>query len=210
MSQGNTTVILVDDHLFVRAGVRALLERTSDIVVVGEAENSSTAIDKIKMLTPDVAVLDLQLPDANGAEACRAIASASPKTNILVLSAFLNPYLLRTCLDQGACGYLLKDAENLDIANAIRIVATGGTVFDKRVRTIGQQVLGIAHGFEMPTPRELQVLILMGKGLTNQEIAECLSVSLNTVKGHIKEIMRKLHCHNRVEVVVKGRGLYLI
>ncbi|MDR3052681.1 MAG: response regulator transcription factor [Coriobacteriales bacterium] len=205
------TVVLIDDHMLVRKGVCSILDTTDDIEVVGETDDGEQALELIRIMKPDVVVLDLQIPGSSGAELCWKIAQLSPQTAVLILSAFLNPLLLKTCLAAGARGYVLKNAENLDIVSAIRSVASGGTVFDQRVQGLEQELFGNARSlFETLTPRELQLVSLLGKGLTNAEISSKLNITLNTTKGHIKEIMLKFDCRNRVEIVIKAREENLI
>jgi DNA-binding NarL/FixJ family response regulator len=205
------TVALVDDHQIVREGIRAILEQSSRIVVIGEAGDATAALSLIRRTQPNVVMLDLQLPGAHGAELCRAIMQESPTSTVLILSAFLNPHLLGQCLQAGACGYLLKDTENLDIVASVHAVANGQTVFDKRVAGLKQEVFGKRDGIiEHLSPKELQVLFLLCRGLSNNEIALELTLAVNTIKAHIKSIMRKLDCRNRVEIVVRARELNLI
>jgi DNA-binding NarL/FixJ family response regulator len=203
------TTVLVDDHMFVRKGIRAMVEKSPDIIVVGEAETPQAALEMISEERPCVVVLDLQMPGVTGADLCRRIATVSPESAILVLSAFLNPQLLRSCLASGARGYLLKETEDLDIVSAIKTVAHGGTVFDRRTSTLEQNIHHSGQIFALLSPKELQVLSLLCQGLTNNEIAEELRVSLNTIKAHLKAIMRKLNCRNRIEIVLRARELNL-
>jgi DNA-binding NarL/FixJ family response regulator len=204
-------VAIVDDHLYVREGVRSLLGKEKGIDIVGEAEDATTGLKLVEELQPDVIILDLQMPGISGAEICWKISSVSPATRILILSAFLNPALLKSCLAAGAKGYLLKDAKGLDIAAAIKTIFQGGTVFDERVNALSREMLsGPIEVIEPLSARELQVLSLLCEASTNQEIAESLTISLNTTKGHVKEIMRKLNCRNRVEVVIKAQEYNLV
>lgn len=194
-----------------REGIRAILEQSPRIIVVGEAGDASAALNLIRQTRPDVVVLDLQLPGAHGAELCCDIIQGNPASAVLILSAFLNPHLLGQCLQAGACGYLLKDTENLDIVASVHAVASGQTVFDKRVAGLRQEVFGKRDGaIEHLSPKELQVLFLLCRGLSNNEIAVELALTVNTIKAHIKNIMRKLDCRNRVEIVVHARELNLI
>lgn len=205
-----TTVVLVDDHMLVRQGIRSLLEKESDIAVVGEAENFDSAVSVLKRHQPDVVLLDLQLPGANGADLCWKVAQVSPTTRMLILSAFLNPHLLKACLSAGARGYLMKDTENLDLASAVRLVAHGETIFDPRAIGFEHEIVGDSkHLFENLTPKEMQIISLVCLGFTNQEISNDLSISLNTVKTHIRSIMRKLECRNRTEITMRARELNL-
>ena len=205
------TVVLIDDHALMRKGVARLLEDAPDLEVVGQAGNFSEATTAIDGLHPDVVLLDLQLPDTSGADLCMYIKKASPDTKILILSAFLNQNLLKLCLSLGASGYLVKDAENLDLAASIRMVANGGTVFDRRTSAVQMEYLTAPKSaVETITPKELEVVRLVSRGLTNREIADKLGISLNTVKGYMVEIMRKMDCRNRVEVVMAAQENYML
>jgi DNA-binding NarL/FixJ family response regulator len=204
-------VALIDDHMLVREGICALLESADDIIVVGEAADYESALAVVAESSPDVILLDLQLPGTSGAELCWQIVQHNPDSAVLILTAFLNPQLLKTCLSAGIRGYLLKDAEKLDIVSAVRTVVSGGTVFDKRVSVLEGELLGEGRFlFDRLTAQELRVIALLGRGLTNAEISEALSITLNTTKGHIREIMRKMDCRNRVEIVVRARENNLI
>jgi DNA-binding NarL/FixJ family response regulator len=205
------SVVLVDDHMLVRQGIRTVLEKSSEIAVVGEAESYEAAVKVLSEKQPSVVVLDLQIPNVSGVELCWEITRICPETAILILTAFLNPQLLRSCLAAGARGYLLKETENLDIVAAVKTVAKGGTVFDKRTSTLERDIFGDTQQiFDSLSPKELQVLSLLCHGLTNNEIADDLKITLNTVKTHIKTIMRKLDCRNRVEIVLRTQELKLI
>lgn len=203
-------IVLIDDHAVVRHGFRASLEHSPDMEVVGEAGEAEEAVRLVANVKPDVIFLDLQVPGASGPELCWRVAEASPQSAILILTAFLNPDLLRACMLGGARGYLLKTSDVLDLAAAVRDVSTGNAVFDPDVANMLASFFRSVESHEALTRRELQVLRLMSKGLTNKEIAEELFISLNTVKGYVKEIMAKLGSKNRMETVAEARVRNLI
>lgn len=203
------TVVLVDDHAIVRGGIRALLEKNADFRVVGEAgciEEVSPLLERTK---PTVALVDIQLANnESGLDVIPVIRCQSPETRVVVLSAFLNPSILHRCLDEGIEGYLIKDTRELDLASAMRVVANGGQVFDPRVFSLERRMAnGTVDGL---TPREDQVLELVCKGLSNAEIADAINLSESAVKAYVSNIMRRLGCKNRVQVVLRARELNFI
>jgi DNA-binding NarL/FixJ family response regulator len=196
MTEGRITVLLVDDHQLVRRGFRRMLEDESDIVVAGEASNGEEAVEKARELSPDVIVMDFALPGLTGAEAARQILKEAPTTSILMLSMHSEPNYVRTCLDAGARGYLLKNAIDLELIDAVRKVAAGQQVLDPR---LAEEVLSAAP---VLTPRELEVLQLIVNGKSNREIALILRVSANTVAVHRANLMQTLDIHNTADLVV--------
>jgi DNA-binding NarL/FixJ family response regulator len=196
MPEGRISVLLVDDHHLVRRGFRRMLEDESDITVAGEASNGEEAVEKARELKPDVIVMDFALPGLTGAEAARQILKAAPGTAILMLSMHAEPNYVRTCLDAGARGYLLKNAIDLELIDAVRKIAAGQQVLDPRLA---------ATALSAPpqlTPRELEVLQLIVNGKSNREIAMILKVSANTVAVHRANLMQTLDIHNTADLVV--------
>jgi DNA-binding NarL/FixJ family response regulator len=196
MPEGQITVLLVDDHHLVRRGFRRMLEDESDIVVAGEASDGEEAVEKARELKPDVIVMDFALPGLTGADAARQILKAAPATGILMLSMHAEPNYVRTCLDAGARGYLLKNAIDLELIDAVRRIAAGRQVLDPRLA---------ASALSAPpqlTPRELEVLRLIVNGKSNREIAMILKVSANTVAVHRANLMQTLDIHNTADLVV--------
>ena len=196
MPEGQITVLLVDDHQLVRRGFRRMLEDESDIAVAGEASNGEEAVEKARELKPDVIVMDFALPGLTGADATRQILKAAPATCILMLSMHAEPNYVRTCLDAGARGYLLKNAIDLELIDAVRKIAAGQQVLDPRLA---------ATALSAPpqlTPRELEVLQLIVNGKSNREIAMILKVSANTVAVHRANLMQTLDIHNTADLVV--------
>jgi len=199
MPERKITVLLVDDHQLVRRGFRRMLEDEDDIMVAGEAGNGQEAIDKARELAPAVIVMDFALPGINGAVAARQILKSAPGTAILMLSMHAEPNYVRTCLDAGVRGYLLKNAIDLELINAVRRVAAGEQVLDPRLHTVSKP-----KGEEAPelTARELEVLQLIVNGKSNREIAQVLGLSANTVAVHRANLMQALGIHNTAELVV--------
>lgn len=198
MPDAKITVLLVDDHHLVRRGFRRMLEDEDDIVVAGEASDGREAVEKARELSPAVIVMDFALPGMNGAAAARQILKAAPQTAILMLSMHSEPNYVRTCMDAGARGYLLKNAIDLELIDAVRQVAKGGQVMDSRL----QHVPDPAEGAPELTARELEVLQLIVNGKSNREIAQMLGLSANTVAVHRANLMQTLGIHNTADLVV--------
>ncbi len=194
----NITVLLVDDHSLVRRGFRRMLEDESDIDVVGEASDGNQAVDMAAQLQPAVVVMDFALPSMNGAVATRMILKNNPLTRILVLSMHAEASYVRTCVEAGAHGYLLKNAMDLELVDAVRRIAAGERVLDPRLG--GWPVPD--SGAETLSTRELEVLQLIVHGKSNKEIAAVLGLSVNTVSVHRANIMQTLGMHNTAELVV--------
>jgi len=192
------TVLLVDDHGLVRRGFRRMLEDEPGIQVVGEASDGNDAVEAAARLHPAVVVMDFALPSMNGAVATRCILKARPETAVLILSMHSEPTYVRTCLDAGARGYLLKNAMDLELVDAVRRVAAGERVLDQRLGSLAER----EEDAPSLTTRELEVLQLIVLGRSNKEIAAVLGVSANTVAVHRANIMQALDIHNTAELVV--------
>jgi DNA-binding NarL/FixJ family response regulator len=197
MSEAEISVLLVDDHSLVRRGFRRMLEDEPGIRVVGEASDGHEAVQAVGALQPHVAVMDFALPSMNGAVATRRIRELYPKTAVLILSMHAEPSYVRTCLEAGARGYLLKNAMDLELVSAVRRIAAGEQVLDPRLGKL-------AEATETPklSTRELEVLQLIVHGKSNKEIAVVLNLSVNTVSVHRANIMQCLGIHNTAELVV--------
>jgi DNA-binding NarL/FixJ family response regulator len=191
------TVLLVDDHSLVRRGFRRMLEDDPEIVIVGEASDGNEAVEKAVELRPKVVVMDFALPSMNGAVATRHILKAAPETAVLMLSMHSEPSYVRTCLDAGARGYLLKNAVDLELIGAVKQVAAGEQVLDARLGRLADQPAKPSL-----TTRELEVLQLIVHGKSNKEIAAVLGLSANTISVHRANIMQSLDIHNTAELVV--------
>ncbi len=205
-------IVIVDDHMIVRRGLRSLLEDEADFVVVGETGDGETALWLIPQLRPDLALIDIRLSDMTGVELCRALRRYDLPTRLVILTAFLDRDLLHQALNAGANGYLLKDAENVDLVRNLRLVLAGQTALDQRA--VGYVADYVAHHPPRETdpllaPRELEILRMIAQGMTNGEIADLLYVSAATVKDYVRNIVAKLGARNRVEAVTIAvrRGL---
>src|SRR5579885_2891353 len=199
VAEKQITVMLVDDHLLVRRGFRRMLEDEPSIRVVAEAGDGAEAIELALRERPDVIVVDYALPEMNGALAARRITEAAPEIAVLILSMHSEPAYVRNCLDAGARGYLLKNAMDLELVDAVRKVAAGVQVLDRRLALPTDERDEEARAL---TPRELEVLQLIVNGKSNKEIAIVLGLSANTVAVHRANIMQTLGIHNAAELVV--------
>jgi two-component system response regulator DevR len=204
-------VLLVDDHKFVRQGLRSILEPDARFEVVGEAGNGEDALRMVSEEKPDVVILDLRLPGIGGTEICRSIVQSDPRVVVLILTAFIDRQLVDDSLRAGARGYLLKDAETLHLEEQILAAVDGHAALDPRAAGIVTDYL-LHHKppSEDLSLREVEVLHLLALDLTNREIGAKLYVSENTVKHHVKKILSKLEARNRVEAVQKARERNLL
>ncbi len=198
MPEPGISVLLVDDHSLVRKGFRRMLEDEPGIRVVGEASDGHEAVEAAGALKPQVVVMDFSLPSMNGAVATRRIRELHPATEVLILSMHAELNYVRTCLEAGARGYLLKTAMDLELVSAVRKVAAGEQVLDPRLGKIADAP---AAPSKLST-RELEVLQLIVHGKSNKEIAIVLKLSVNTVSVHRANIMQTLQIHNTAELVV--------
>jgi DNA-binding NarL/FixJ family response regulator len=198
MRAPDISVLLVDDHHLVRRGFRRMLEDEPGIRVVGEVSDGHEAVEAVEALRPRVVVMDFSLPSMNGAVATRRIREANPEIEILILSMHAEPNYVRTCLEAGARGYLLKNAMDLELVAAVRKVAGGEQVLDPRLGKLPEPV----ESAPKLSTRELEVLQLIVHGKSNKEIALVLDLSVNTVSVHRANIMQALDIHNTAELVV--------
>ena len=201
------TVLLVDDHKLVRQGVRAFLEAHDEFLVVGEAESGAEAVQLAEEHIPDVVLMDLIMPEMDGVEATRQVKNTSPRSQIVVLTSYHEDEHIFPALEAGATSYILKDIDMEELAEAIRRSARGEVTLHPRVAA---RILLELHGtkgdeinpFTELTKREMEVLKLIAKGLSNAEIAEQLVISDHTVKGHVSNIFSKLHLPDRTQAAV--------
>ncbi|KAB8140101.1 response regulator transcription factor [Chloroflexia bacterium SDU3-3] len=192
-------VVIADDHGVVRKGIRELLTDEPDIAVVGEARDGHEAVDLALALRPDVVVMDIAMPELSGVEATRQICAAAPAVRVLALTAYADPPYVSGLLDAGASGYVLKTAESRDIVRAVRAVAAGQRMIDPAVaQIVAQHPQRSAADL---TERELGVLRLAARGLTNKQIAAELAISDRTVQNHLANIYAKLGVASRTEAV---------
>ena len=199
-------VILADDHNLVREGLRSLLDKQGDILVVGEADNGRAALELATRLAPDVAVMDVSMPDMNGVEAASRIRDAVPGVRVLALSMHADKRFVEKMLRAGASGYLLKNCAFKEIAQAIRVVASGrcylsseitGILVDNLVRGPAGNEPG---GVDLLTPREREVLQLLAEGRSSKAISTKLNLSERTVETHRHNIMKKLNLFTVAEL----------
>ena len=204
-------ILLADDHVLVREGTRKLLEREDDMRVVGEAGDGEEAVKLATELHPDVAIIDIAMPKLNGIEATRQIKAQCPTTTVLILTAYDDDQYIFALLEAGAAGYLLKNVRGSDLIQAIRAVHAGESVLhpviarkviDRFARPASKSPEKSA--LDELTERELEVLKLAAKGLTNREIARDLSLSVRTVQAHLSTIFSKMQVSSRTEAVVRA------
>jgi DNA-binding NarL/FixJ family response regulator len=198
-------VLLVDDHTIMREGLRALLGFYEDIQIVGEARNGEEAIDRVDKLRPDVVLMDIAMPGMNGIAATHEIRSRHPETQVLVLSQHEDRQYVLPVINAGAAGYLLKQSVGTELVNAVRAVSHGEPFLcPSATSTLLEEYRG--RGPATPcrqdalTPRENEVLAMIARGKTNQEIARSLTLSLKTVEWHRTNLMGKLKLHCAVEL----------
>jgi len=204
-------VLIADDHAVVREGTRRILEQEPDMQVVGEAGDGEEAVNLATNLKPDVAIVDIAMPKLDGIEATKRIKAAWPSINVLILSAYDDDQFIFSLLEAGAAGYLLKSIRSRELIDAIRAVYSGESVLHP---SIARKVLnrfvsnsGKPDGQEQSgvlSDREMEVLKLAAKGLSNQDIAEKLCLSIRTVQGHLGHIFNKLQVGSRTEAVVRA------
>jgi len=209
--EGTTRVFLLDDHEIVRRGLRELLEAEDDLHVVGEAGTAADAVARIPPTRPDVAVLDVRLPDGNGVEVCREVRSRHPEIRCLMLTSFSDDEALFQAIMAGAAGYLLKQVRGTDLVTAIRNVAAGQSLLDpaitaqvlERLRKGNEEDERLAH----LTPQERNILELIAEGLTNRQIAERVHLAEKTVKNYVSNLLAKLGMERRTQAAVYAARL---
>lgn len=208
MTETKIRLMLADDHVVVRSGLRMLLQARSDIEIVGEAEDGREAIEKVKVLRPDVILMDVQMPDINGIQATKRIKEVSPETAVLALTMHEDDHYFFEMLHAGASGYVPKRAAPDELVSAIRTVNRGEVFLypSLQKRLVKDYLQRAESGDHLMvqddlTPRELEVLTLIAEGMTNPEIAEKLVISVKTVDRHRENIMRKLNLHSRIDLV---------
>jgi NarL family two-component system response regulator LiaR len=201
------TVIIVDDHAVVRSGIRGFLEVQPDLQVLGEAASGVEGVKLAAELVPDVVLMDLAMPEMDGVEATRRIRDASPRTQVVVLTSFHDDAHIFPAVKAGALSYLLKDVSPEELAETVRLAAQGEAVINPRVASrLVQELAGGRTPHCSPlaelSNRELEVLRMIAEGLSNADIAEKLVLSQKTVKGHVSNILGKLHLADRTQAAV--------
>lgn len=200
-------ILLVDDHLPFRVGMKALLEQVIDFQVVGEAETGADAIAKTEALQPDVLILDCQLPDIEGPAVAQKLTDHKSPTHILALSAFNDAAYVQGMLAAGATGYLLKSEAIETIIAAVRATHKGQPYFSASIATqLASMARRDVHDrpTQKPTPREMEVLHLLAQGLTNGQIGHQLDIAERTVRFHVENLFDRLDVESRTEAVVKA------
>ncbi|WP_157555801.1 response regulator [Herbidospora yilanensis] len=196
-------VFLVDDHEVVRRGVAALLEAEDDIRVVGEAGSAGSAVTRIQALRPDVAILDVRLPDGNGVDVCREVRSALPELPCLMLTSYADDDALFQAVMAGASGYVLKQIHGSDLVGAVRAVAGGRSLLDPKATTTMLRRLGERRDpLAALTDQERRILEHIGQGMTNRQIGEEMFLAEKTVKNHVSRLLGKLGMQRRTQVAV--------
>ncbi|MGW6914192.1 response regulator [Kitasatospora sp. NPDC054939] len=201
-------VFLLDDHEVVRRGVCDLLGTEPDIEVVGEAATCAQALARVPALRPDVAVLDVRLPDGDGVTVCRELRDRMPELACLMLTSFDDDDALLDAIMAGAAGYVLKQVKGADLVNAVRMVAAGQSMLDPA--TTRKVMESLRHHEESPvdavlgqlTPREREILSLIGEGMTNRQIGQELYLAEKTVKNHVSRLLAKLGVERRLQAAV--------
>jgi DNA-binding NarL/FixJ family response regulator len=201
-------LVLVDDHAVLRGALESFLAGEADIEVVGTAADGASAVEVVRRTSPDVVLMDLQMPGMDGVTATRAIV-AEGGTDVLVLTSFSDSERIVAALDAGAVGYLLKDAEPEEVVEGVRAVARGESPIHPRA---ARQLLGARSASPVPvdlTPREVEVLVLVRRGLANKQIARRLGISELTVKSHLTSIFSRIGVSDRTQAAVwaERRGL---
>ncbi|MFE2422973.1 response regulator [Streptomyces hokutonensis] len=214
-AQNPIRVFLLDDHEVVRRGLSDLLDAEEDISVVGDAENVQHALVRAPAVRPHVAVLDVRLPDGNGITVCRELRDQMPELAVLMLTSFDDEDALLDAIMAGASGYVLKQIKGTDLVSAVRTVASGQSMLDpattarlmRSLRAEPAQAPEIAPELASLSPREREILALIGDGLTNREIGKKLYLSEKTVKNHISRLLAKLGVQRRVQAAVLASHL---
>jgi len=207
------SVFLVDDHEIVRRGLIDLIDSDPDLTVVGEAGTVSNALARIPALRPDVAVLDVQLPDGNGVELCRELMSTMPTLRCLMLTSFTEDQAMLDAILAGAKGYIVKDIRGMELTAAIKDVGSGKSLLDNRAAAVLMEKLRsseetpVAGPLRSLTEQERKLLALLGEGLTNRQIADRMFLAEKTVKNYVSRLLSKLGMERRTQAAVYASKL---
>jgi len=202
-------ILLADDHILMRSGLRALLERQPNLEVVGESENGRETVALAASLKPDVVVMDVGMPVLSGIEATQTIVTQNPTVAVVILSMHADESYVMRALKAGARGYLLKDSAAADLIGAIQAISQGKSFFSPKVsRILAEDYVrvlkqkGAVDTYDLLTSREREILQLLAEGKTNKEVATALNISPYTVETHRSHILQKLNLHNSAELVL--------
>jgi len=202
-------ILLADDHIVMRTGLRSLLERQPNLEVVGESENGRETVDLVTSLKPDVVVMDVGMPVLNGIEATKTIVTQHPTTAVVILSMHVDESYVMRALKAGARGYLLKDSAPADLISAIQAVSQNKSFFSPKVsRILAEDYVrvlkqkGAVDSYDLLTSREREILQLIAEGKANKEVAAALNISPYTVETHRSHILEKLNLHNPAELIL--------
>jgi DNA-binding NarL/FixJ family response regulator len=208
----NITVFLLDDHEIVRRGVRDLINAEADITVIGEAATAASALARIPALKPDVAVLDIRLPDGDGVTVCREIRSKMPQVACLMLTSFSDDDALFDAIMAGAAGYVLKQIRGTDLIGAIRTIASGQSLLDpeaaSRVMRRMRDQAAATDPLGSLTDQERRILALIGEGLTNRQIGDRLFLAEKTVKNYVSALFAKLGMQRRAQAAAYATRVF--
>lgn len=202
-------ILLADDHIVMRSGLRVLLERQPNLEVVGEGENGRQTVELASSLKPDVVIMDIGMPVLNGIEATKTIVAVQPATAVIILSMHADESYVMRALKAGARGYLLKDSAPADLLGAIQAVSQNKSFFSPKVsRILAEDYVrvlkqkGGVDSYDLLTSREQEILQLLAEGRANKEVATALNISPYTVETHRKHILEKLNLHNPAELIL--------
>ncbi|NLW58805.1 MAG: response regulator transcription factor [Firmicutes bacterium] len=205
------TVYIVDDHPFVREGLKAYLSTDPEIRIVGEAGDGETALPALKELAPEVAIIDLHLPKVSGVEVIKAIKESELKTQVIILSSFCEDEEIMAAIDAGALSYLLKDSPPEKLLAAVKAAQRGEPLLHPRiVKKLMQRVRQEKPAIEPLTAKEKEVLRQLVQGKSNKEISAVLYISETTVKTHVSSILQKLQVKDRTQAVIKAINMKLV
>jgi DNA-binding NarL/FixJ family response regulator len=202
-------ILIADDHGIVRTGLRLQIERNEAFEVIGEASDGREAVRLAELLTPDIVIMDIAMPNLNGIQAAAQIVKNQPSTGIIILSMHSDETYITRALAAGAKGYLLKENADRDLHNAVRAVADGKRFFSPAIANTLRadymrelQQRGLEDSYDLLTEREKEVLQLLAEGKANKEVAGMLNLSISTVETHRTRLMQKLNLHSSAEIVL--------
>jgi DNA-binding NarL/FixJ family response regulator len=208
---GEISIILGEDHLITRQGIRRLLEDEKGFAIVGEGANGEEVVQLVNELKPDVVIMDIAMPKLNGIEATRQIKVTNPRTGVLILSAYDDDEYVFALLKAGAAGYLLKSVSGDELVRAVKAIHNGEPVLAPTIARkvmnyfkLSDRVPAMENDSEHLSERELDIIRLAAKGLTNKDIADRLHLSYRTIEGHLRDIFNKLGVGSRTEAVLYG------